>query len=610
MLGQKDFVNSQINVWQTTDSDFIQYPVVSDGDCGYTAFGITRENAYLTLKDENNICLISDLIKHAICEALLFDTFFAYLKENAVISNTLTREQLEANDNELIKNFSTELTVAKAYINYDVHDKKIDAGWSHPAILQALAHIQKIELYIWQPSGNKKLIPHTYYPHYSSDKANNRIDLLFINGNHFDRLERFDVCHSRDPIVCEESIEQLSKNKEDISNHKGLTLSEKAIELHNKVALEDDFDIHGDDSSDEESVDVKLDGYDTDEELKRFIDKNQDHNDYELPFLSHAYGLRLLYSKPVNKQYYQKKKELLAGNEVDNLDRWLMEITISYTLYDMFLREIRANKTEIDNFFIVYGQKNIDFLNQILHELKENKRQLFLNQQSNKQIESIINKLHAHIFEYLDKNKMLSVANVALNVRETLATIRTTFTDLTLDNFDTVFSFTEPAQYTRIPMKLRFELEKTAIELAISYLNEQNALEITNGKYRVPTKKNGGKKTIKVDFAKYKYLGEMAKRWYYDDKLNASMLIQTFFLNPYHAKQLCLAYIKDLLVIGSQNQTKQEQSERDFYFDFQKYLNNNRNIARIERKILPNMHGFTSQNPVSFFSNLRINNRS
>lgn len=104
--------------------------------------------------------------------------------------------EMSSNILDALDKAGAELTVLLAYLEYDVKDKQIDAGWSHPCILQALAHIQGINLYIWQKD-HDSLIPHLSYPEYIIEGANSTIDLLFVNGNHFERL---DPTNSKDPV--------------------------------------------------------------------------------------------------------------------------------------------------------------------------------------------------------------------------------------------------------------------------------------------------------------------------------------------------------------------------------------------------------------------------
>ena len=73
---------------------------------------------------------------------------------------------------------------------YDVRDKRIDSGWAHPCVLQALAHLQGIRLRLWQLNGQNELISHPHYPVLGAE-ALPETNLLFVNNNHFDRLEFF-----------------------------------------------------------------------------------------------------------------------------------------------------------------------------------------------------------------------------------------------------------------------------------------------------------------------------------------------------------------------------------------------------------------------------------
>ncbi|MBS0358020.1 MAG: hypothetical protein JSS53_01930 [Proteobacteria bacterium] len=156
--------------------------VSGDGDCGYTAFGISRIEAYRLITVHLND--VKNFIKPAIHEALLLNNFLIYLKEHHVVEQNTTLEEIEEN----IEYYKNNLSILKAYIDYDIHDKKIDAGWAHPCILQALAQIQRIELFIWQLDQQSDLIPHPYYHHFLPPDAQKKINLLFTNGNHFDRL--------------------------------------------------------------------------------------------------------------------------------------------------------------------------------------------------------------------------------------------------------------------------------------------------------------------------------------------------------------------------------------------------------------------------------------
>ncbi|CAM4436321.1 MAG: hypothetical protein LEGION0398_MBIBDBAK_00550 [Legionellaceae bacterium] len=199
--------------WLTSNADisFEVDEVLGDGNCGYTAFGITRQDAHTLLS--NNITEIQDQLKVSVREALLLDDFLQYLQTNQVIDSSVTREQLEANDGELIQRYSADLVILQGYINYDVRDKRIDLGWAHPAVLQALAKIQGISLYIWQPGDNQKLMPHHFYHHFLPQNATQEVDLLFVNGNHFDRLNRIKKAPQRNAFFSQ-SYKDNEKTKE------------------------------------------------------------------------------------------------------------------------------------------------------------------------------------------------------------------------------------------------------------------------------------------------------------------------------------------------------------------------------------------------------------
>lgn len=208
-----------------SDRQFRRHTVEGDGDCGYTAFGITREQAYQTLA--NNLIKVSNLLELAVKEVLLTQNFIDYLLEHdyenqglikAFIDSQEAAQQGHSTDiaTEQLYRYAGDLSVLTIYLNYDIRDKKIDLGWSHPTILQALADVQGIELYIWQANTNRELIPHTNYPHYCPTQANGRTDLLFVNSNHFDFLEPLILGASlSNPQGTSEIQESIQKQREE-----------------------------------------------------------------------------------------------------------------------------------------------------------------------------------------------------------------------------------------------------------------------------------------------------------------------------------------------------------------------------------------------------------
>lgn len=205
---------------------YIRHSVTPDGDCWYTAFGITRQEAYnLIVKNINSDDLVK-LLQPAVHEQLLMDSFFQYLKQKKVLNEQKTHKEIVEN----ICKWEKDLSIISAYLEYDILNKRINAGWVHPGILQALAHLQKITLYIWQFDKDLKLVPHMQaeYAQYKTKDSKEVKNLLFVNGNHFDRLDLIDIDPNAnlDPIYPLDSswnqniISESPKNENLLKNEK------------------------------------------------------------------------------------------------------------------------------------------------------------------------------------------------------------------------------------------------------------------------------------------------------------------------------------------------------------------------------------------------------
>lgn len=165
---------------------YVRHFVAPDGDCGYTAIGTTRHEASRQLI--HNLNRIRDIIKLPVEQALIEEEFRVYLHDTQEFDTS------KSIDNEpLRKQYAINLIVQSAYIQYDVIEKKIDGGWAHPKILQALAHIDGQNLRIWVLGPDGALARHIVgdenYNTPLSLTTDKRIDLLFINGDHFDVLQ-------------------------------------------------------------------------------------------------------------------------------------------------------------------------------------------------------------------------------------------------------------------------------------------------------------------------------------------------------------------------------------------------------------------------------------
>lgn len=180
---------------------FTRYDVSPDGDCAYTAFGVTREKALQLLEANLNDEAVLELLKPAVHGQIIEEAFFTYLNDRFMTDDlsvahdayllTHQKENFISQVNQCIKD------VAAAYLEYDITDQKIDAGWCHPCVLQALAYIRGLRLRLWHesPDGDGTVVPYQVhqagayqdYADFNSDKEECK-DLLYINGNHFELL--------------------------------------------------------------------------------------------------------------------------------------------------------------------------------------------------------------------------------------------------------------------------------------------------------------------------------------------------------------------------------------------------------------------------------------
>lgn len=181
-------IQEAVNQFAPQGQGYLRHLVASDGDCGYTSFGITREYAASLLQEE--IDSISNIIKVPTRGALLIEDFYNRLLKKKIV--TVPYANIFNND-QLLEEYSINLQIQRAYIQYDVKDKKIDSGYSHPAALQALAHIRNVEIHMWRLGERGVLVPHNTlegnYAVYIPENIERRVDILFVNNNHFELLD-------------------------------------------------------------------------------------------------------------------------------------------------------------------------------------------------------------------------------------------------------------------------------------------------------------------------------------------------------------------------------------------------------------------------------------
>ncbi len=211
-------------------------PVLGDGDCGYTALGMTRDQAYKLLNENTNDNTVRNLLKNLLKEALLQNAFKNYLNKN-FFKKEVPINFIEQN----IDKLSEELNTAQHYIDFDVKEKKIDLGWPHPLILHALAHIQKFKLCIWRIDENEQLlIPHNtyqgdysvYQPENYNPEVNPEVNIVFVNGNHFNLLEKYEKLNSKASVT---QLHEHSPNSNPNFFEKGADISKLYTSLFNEI---------------------------------------------------------------------------------------------------------------------------------------------------------------------------------------------------------------------------------------------------------------------------------------------------------------------------------------------------------------------------------------
>ena len=130
-----------------------RHEVLGDGNCGFNAFGITRDEAceflYDSIDSGAHQAKILDVLRPLLSEAIINGEFIEYVCESLESSQEL-REcydyYLQSGNNDKLEawiDFNRQ-NVMRIYIEYDIEEKKIDQGWCHPLVLHALAHIRKL----------------------------------------------------------------------------------------------------------------------------------------------------------------------------------------------------------------------------------------------------------------------------------------------------------------------------------------------------------------------------------------------------------------------------------------------------------------------------------
>ncbi len=146
-----------------------------------------------------------------------------------------------------------------------------------------------------------------------------------------------------------------------------------------------------DDSSDEEIVERKLKGYDilsrrkkAEEALKgasrgAFAKLSPEQlAQVKKSFLLQSLGVEILYSNPVNEKYYEKKKEILSGSSIIDLDeqkKWLKR-QLENSLRQFFYAKVEKDYPQLfriyendDDFLKGFIKKNPGILDEVVAEM-------------------------------------------------------------------------------------------------------------------------------------------------------------------------------------------------------------------------------------------------
>lgn len=183
--------------------------ITPDGDCGYSCFNVTRANALALILDNLHHPQIQLLLTPLLEEIFLIEDqknkFFNYLKNNGILAEEITLDYFSHN----LNFYKNNLNILKAYLEFDIKHKQIDAGWAHPLILQAIAHIKGLNLRLWETEpadGKLKQLPQ-YSTYQVTNPEAETLNLLFHSAsgekgernNHFSVITR--IGNSLYPIV-------------------------------------------------------------------------------------------------------------------------------------------------------------------------------------------------------------------------------------------------------------------------------------------------------------------------------------------------------------------------------------------------------------------------
>lgn len=352
-------------VKSTSNEYFIRHAVLGDGNCGYTAFGIDRIDAFGLLTQ--NLNDIRDILQPAIREVFQIQAgdFVNYVLHNHHEYNAEQLVQayhnyINNNDFSGLQVMSNDLNILSAYLEYDVRDRRVQQGWSHPSILQALASTQDIHLVMWRRDA--EIVPHRvgdedYHNH--NPTGNQRVDLLFVNGVHFERLEKVDNPAEKagsDSIAIKQQP-KVNIEKPKVDNDMVESEADQALQVSqgiNQLYMPD-------------LLKMPLNG------LCEYLNKNIDTINLEaLPNFAWFYKFAVLYIDLVEHYRLEKRNlfEVERGQIMDRLADFEQVLNVGLA-FERVTDSILNNSEAIQQFFFDDGK--IDALNNRLTVLLKSK---------------------------------------------------------------------------------------------------------------------------------------------------------------------------------------------------------------------------------------------
>jgi hypothetical protein len=182
------------DIYRHHDEVFSRHRVQGNGDCGYTAFGFMRNQACEFLMEHHETArhvksLIMDIKEKLLDEEFIeYITTFINMKNKETFLDDFNSHKRNPSDDRVkdkLQGYASDPIIIQAYFSFDIMYKQ---NWCSVGTLSALAHIKEVNLFIWKISNENEEQLELLDYYYPFSREAERVDLLFVNHNHFDRL--------------------------------------------------------------------------------------------------------------------------------------------------------------------------------------------------------------------------------------------------------------------------------------------------------------------------------------------------------------------------------------------------------------------------------------